>query len=105
MDSLIAQLVKNPVAMQETPVRSWVGKISWRRDRLPTPVSWASLVAQLVKNLPPRRETCVQALGWEDPLEKGKAIHSGILAWSIPRAMVSGVAETDMTERLSLSLS
>ena len=105
MASLIAQLVKNPVAMQETPVRSWVGKISWRRDRLPTPVSWASLVAQLVKNLPPRRETCVQALGWEDPLEKGKAIHSGILAWSIPRAMVSGVAETDMTERLSFSLS
>ena len=36
--SLIAQLVKNPPAMQETPVDSWVGKIHWRRDRLPTPV-------------------------------------------------------------------
>ena len=36
--SLIAQLVKNPPAMQETPFNSWVGKIFWRRDRLPTPV-------------------------------------------------------------------
>ena len=36
--SLIAQLVKNPPAMQETPFGSWVGKIPWRRDRLPTPV-------------------------------------------------------------------
>ena len=36
--SLVAQLVKNPPAMQETPVHSWVGKIRWRRDRLPTPV-------------------------------------------------------------------
>ena len=45
---------------------------------------WASLVAQLVKNPPAMRETWVQSLGWEDPLEKGKAIHSNILAWRIP---------------------
>jgi len=43
----------------------------------------ASLVAQLVKNLPAMRETWVQSLGWEDPLEKGKATHSSILAWRI----------------------
>ena len=42
--------------------------------------SWASLVSQLVKNLPPMQETWVQSLGWEDPLEKGKATHSSILA-------------------------
>ena len=42
--------------------------------------SWASLVAQLVKNLPAMRETWVRSLGWEDPLEKGKATHSSILA-------------------------
>ena len=36
---------------------------------------------QLVKNLPATRETWVQFLGWEDPLEKGKDAHSGILAW------------------------
>ena len=50
--------------------------------------SWtASLVAQLVKNPPIMRETWVRALGWEDPLEKGKATHSSILAWSISRTM------------------
>ena len=44
----------------------------------------ASLVAQLVKNPPAMRETWVRSLGWEDSLEKGKATHSSILAWSIP---------------------
>ena len=42
------------------------------------------MVAQLVKNPPVKRETWVRSLGWEDPLEKGKAPHSGILAWRIP---------------------
>ena len=42
--------------------------------------SWACLVAQLVKNLTAMWETWVQSLGWEDPLEKGKATHSSILA-------------------------
>jgi len=42
--------------------------------------SWASLVAQLVKNLPAMWETWVRSLGWDDPLEKGKATHSSILA-------------------------
>ena len=45
---------------------------------------WAFLVAQLVKNLPATWETWVRSLGWEDPLEKGKATHSSILAWRIP---------------------
>ena len=40
---------------------------------------WASPVAQLVKNMPAMQETWVQSLGWEDPLEKEKATHSGIL--------------------------
>ena len=43
-----------------------------------------SLIAQLVKNLPAMQETPVQFLCWEDPLEKGKATHSSILAWRIP---------------------
>ena len=50
----------------------------------PLQYSWASLVAQLVKNLTAMWETWVQSLGWEDPLEKGKATHSSILAWRIP---------------------
>ena len=49
----------------------------------PLQYSWASLVAQLVKNPPAMRETWVRSLGW-DPLEKGKATHSSILAWRIP---------------------
>ena len=48
----------------------------WAKD-------WASLVAQLVKNLPAVRETQVRSLGWEDPLEKEMATHSSILAWKI----------------------
>ena len=45
----------------------------------------ASLVAQMVKNLPAMQETRVRSLGWEDPLEKEMATHSSILAWKIPR--------------------
>ena len=51
----------------------------------PLQYSWASLVAQLVKNPPAMQETWVQSLGWEDPLEKGKATHSSTLAWRIPQ--------------------
>ena len=46
--------------------------------------SWASLVAQMVKNLPAVWQTWVQSLGWEDSLEEGRTIHSSILAWRIP---------------------
>ena len=44
---------------------------------------WASLVAQLVKNLPAMGEIWVRSLGWEDLLEKGKATHSRVMAWRI----------------------
>ena len=50
----------------------------------PLQYSWASLVAQLVNNQPIVRETWVQSLDWEDPLEKRKATHSSILTWRIP---------------------
>ena len=50
----------------------------------PLQYSWASLVAQLVKNPPAMQETWIRSLGWEDPPEKGKATHSSILAWRIP---------------------
>ena len=52
----------------------------------PLQYSWASLVAQLVTNPPAMQETWVPSLGWEDPLQKGKAAHSSILAWRIPWA-------------------
>ena len=63
----------------------------------------ASLLAQLVKNLPAVQETPVQFLGWEDPLEKEMAIHSSILAWRIPWTeepggqQSLGLQELDMT--------
>ena len=50
----------------------------------PLQYSWASLVAQLVKNPPAKWKTWVPSLGWENPLEKGKATHSCILTWRIP---------------------
>ena len=50
----------------------------------PLQYSWAFLVAQLVKNPAVMWETWVRYLGWKDPLEKGKATHSSILAWRIP---------------------
>ena len=50
----------------------------------PVQYSWASLVAQIVKNPPAMRETWVRSLGWEDPLKKGTATHSSILAWRSP---------------------
>ena len=64
-------------------------------------LAWANgyrgfLIAQLVKNLPAMQEISVQFLGWEGPLERGKAAHSSILAWSRK--------ESDMTEQLSLSM-
>ena len=60
----------------------------------------ASLVAQTVKTPPAMRETWVQSLGWEDPLEEGMATHSNILAWKISmdrgawRVPVHGVAKS-----------
>ena len=58
------------------------------------------LVAQLVKNPSAMRETWVGSLGWEDPLEKGKATHSSVGAWRIPW----GGIQSDTTEHLSLHL-
>ena len=50
----------------------------------PLQYSWASLVAQMVKNSPVMWETWLQSLSWEDPLEEGMATHFSILAWKIP---------------------
>ena len=60
----------------------------------------ASLVAQMVKNLPAMRETWVWSLGWEDPLEEGMAIHSSILAWRI--LMDRGAWQTTVAKTMGL---
>ena len=62
--------------MKGLPWEPGVARLPWSPKGLP--------LAQMVKNLPAVQETQVQYLGWEDPLEKGKAAHSSILAWEIP---------------------
>ena len=56
-------------------------------DSLPLNSLGASLIAQLVKNPPAMQETLVRFLDWEDPLEKGNATHSRVLAWKISRTV------------------
>ena len=74
---------------------------------IPTPLGYyrisptgASLVAQMVKNLPAMQETQVQSLGWEDPLEKGMATHSSILAWKISRTEEPGGLQSMRSQRV-----
>ena len=79
---------------------SELGRFHGEGIRYALQYSWASLVAQTVKNLPVMWGTWVQSLGWEDPLEKGMATQSSILAWRIPinrgamLATVHGVAKS-----------
>ena len=93
--SLVAQLVPN-----QPSLIPWSGSSPGEGIGDPLQYSWASLVAQMVKNLPTMQETWVQSLGWEDPLEEGMATHSSILAWRIPvdreawQATVHGTAKS-----------
>ena len=68
---------------------SGLGISAGERIGYPLQYSWASRVAQLVKNPPAMQEAWVRSLGWEDPLKKGTATHSSILAWKIPRTVWS----------------
>ena len=69
---------------------SWAGRgRSWGLGSCINPDE-ASLVAQMVKNVPAMQETQVQSLSWEDTLEKGMATHSSILPWKIPWTEASG---------------
>ena len=61
---------------------------------------WASLVAWMVKNPPAMRETWVQPLGWEDPLEEGMATHSSILDWRVPQTEEPGRLQSMGSQRV-----
>ena len=76
---------KESVCNAEDPslIPGW-GRSAGEGIGYPLKYSWASLLAQLVKNPPAMQETSVRSLGWEYPLEKRKATHSSILAWRIP---------------------
>ena len=74
-----------PSCEQSALTASALGRAG-ERIGLPTPAFLDFPVAQLVKNLPAMLETWIPSLDWEDPLEKGMAPHSSILAWRIPWA-------------------
>ena len=66
---------------------SWIpgsGRFAGEGIGYPLQYSWASIVAQLIRNSPTMWETWVRSQGWEDPLGKENATHSSILAWRIP---------------------
>ena len=77
-------------AVQRPGFDSWVRKMPGEGIGYPLQYSWASFVAQLVNNPPAMWETWIRSLGWEDPLEKGMATHSSVLAWRIPRTEEPG---------------
>ena len=81
--SLVAQLVESPCSAGDPGSVPGSGRCPGEGIGYPLQYSWASLVAQLVKNLSAMWETWVPSLGWEDLLEKGKATHSSILVWRI----------------------
>ena len=88
--------------MQETPAQFLGQEDPLEKVDYPLQYSWASLVAQLVKNPPAMRETWVRSLGWEDPLEKEMATHCSILAWRIPwTEEPGGLQSTGSQTRLS----
>ena len=82
----VGNLISGSSAFSKSILNIWKFTVHVLR-RLKLPVgnqgNWASLVAQLVRNLHAIQETPVQSLGWEDPLEEGMATHSNILAWRI----------------------
>ena len=63
-------------------------------------ISWAFLMAQIVKNRPIKQETWVRSLGQEDPLQKGMATYSSILAWRIPWTGESGEQQSMWLQRV-----
>ena len=73
--------------MQETLVQFLGWEDQWRKDGYPLKCSWASLVAQLVKNPPVIRGDLGSVPGLGRSLEKGKVTHSSILTWRIPRTV------------------
>ena len=76
------------------------GRFLGERIGYPLQYSWTSSVAQMVKNLPAMQKTWVRSLGWEDPLEEGKATHSSILAWRIQWTEEPGGLQSTGSQRV-----
>ena len=96
----MAQLVKNPPAIRRPQFNSWVGKILWRRDKLPTPVFLGFPGGSDGKETACNAGDQVQSLSGEDPLEKEMATHSSILTWKIPWTEEPGVLQSMGSQRV-----
>ena len=89
-----------PIQLQRIPPLELSEQQSGREDLEYIIIYWTSLVAQMVKHLPTVRETWVQSLGWEDPLEKEMATHSSVLAWKIPWTEEPGRLQSTGSQRV-----
>ena len=76
------------------------GRSPWSRDCYPLQYSWASLVAQLVKNPPALQEIWVRSLGWKDPPKEEMATHSSIFAWKIPWTEMPGGLQSTRPQKV-----
>ena len=93
---MVTQLVKNPPAMQETPVQFLGWEDPWRRNRLSTPIFLGFPSGSAGKE-----STCNEGdLGLKDPLEEGTATHSSILAWRIPWTEEPGGLQSMESQRV-----
>ena len=107
-DILVYSIYRDGASLVAQLVKICLGRSPGERIGYPLQYWWVSLVAQMVKNPPAMRETWVQSLGREDPLEEGMATNFSILAWRIPMGQRSllgysprGHKESDTTEWLS----
>ena len=93
----VTWLLRKRAGEQSHPLRQELSRVIWQRVSC---WSHASLVAQRVKKLPAMRETQIWSLGWKDPLEKGTAARSSILAWRIPWTEELGGLESMGSQRV-----
>ena len=104
------EMALRAMAIDESGCREWTKRVIGLSMNSATSGQWvslrvilsprASLVAQTIKNLPAVQETWVQSLGQEDPLEKGMATYSNMLAWRIPWTEESGVLQSMRSQRV-----
>ena len=100
--SKLQEMVKDREAWRATVhgvTKSWT-RLSDSTELYPLQYSWASLVVQIVKNLPAMRETWVPSLGWDGPLEESMATHSSILTWRIPLTEKPGGLQSTGLQRV-----
>ena len=101
MDSILYTFTSANLRWLSAPPKTMVAQAGSCSQLVQTlSLSWASLVAQMVKNLPAKQKTWARSLGWEDILKKGMATHSSILAWRIPWTEEPGGLQSMAAQRV-----